>query len=269
MNTETIDDLLAIMARLRDPENGCPWDLQQTFPSIASYTIEEAYEVADAIDREAWSELPGELGDLLFQVVFYSQMAGERGWFEFADVVRNINEKMVRRHPHVFGDKQYASVQEQAAAWEAIKRQEKSSWPAAEGALAGVATGLEPMRRAIKLQKAAARVGFDWDQPEPILDKLDEERDELTEAMASGDREHCREELGDLLFVVCNLARQLDLDPGRALREANLKFERRFTEMERMAAEGGEVLSGQPLERLEALWQQAKRRLRRDETSGG
>ena len=261
MTAYTIDDLLAIMARLRDPQGGCPWDLEQDFSSIAPYTIEEAYEVTDVIDRQAWQELPGELGDLLFQVVFHSQMARERGWFEFADVVQAISDKMVRRHPHVFADARYADDATREADWEAIKQAEKTDQPAQASALDTVSSGLPAMRRAVKLQKAAARCGFDWPEPAPILDKVREETEELSEAIAEGDSEASREELGDLLFVLCNLARRLEIDPGRALREANHKFQRRFRYMEQQASQRGQVLEQLDSDAQEALWQEAKRAL--------
>ena len=262
MSAYTIDDLLAIMARLRDPQGGCPWDLEQDFSSIAPYTIEEAYEVADVIDRQAWQELPAELGDLLFQVVFHSQMADERGWFGFADVVQAISEKMVRRHPHVFSDARYADDAAREADWEAIKQAEKGADKAKQGsALDGVSSGLPAMRRAVKLQKAAARCGFDWPEPEPILDKVREETEELQEAIAAGDAEASREELGDLLFVLCNLARRLEIDPGRALREANQKFQRRFRFMEQQASQAGQSLEQLDSDAQEALWRKAKKAL--------
>ena len=262
MTAYSISDLLAIMARLRDPQGGCPWDLQQDFASIAPYTIEEAYEVTDVIDRQAWQELPGELGDLLFQVVFHSQMASERGWFDFADVVQAISDKMVRRHPHVFAGAEYADDEAREADWEAIKQAEKASdQQAQQSALDGVSGGLPAMRRAVKLQKAAARCGFDWPEPAPILNKVREETEELSEAIADGDAKASREELGDLLFVLCNLARRLEIDPGRALREANHKFQRRFRFMEQQASQRGQALEQLDADAQEALWQEAKRAL--------
>ncbi|ANB18765.1 nucleoside triphosphate pyrophosphohydrolase [Dokdonella koreensis] len=256
----SIDDLLTIMARLRDPDGGCPWDLEQDFDTIAPYTIEEAYEVADAIDRRDFADLRGELGDLLLQVVFHARMAEEARHFAFADVVEAICAKMVTRHPHVFADAAADDAQAVAASWEAIKRRER----AADGdtdtsALAGIARGLPEWQRAAKLQKRAASTGFDWPGPEPVLDKLQEELDEVRAEFAAGaGRERLTDEIGDLLFVCVNLARHARVDVSTALRHANAKFERRFRRMEALAAEAGSALAGTPLDAQERLWDRAK-----------
>ncbi len=259
-SNRNIDDLLAIMARLRDPENGCPWDVEQDFDSIANYTLEEAHEVVDAIDRRDFEDLRDELGDLLLQVVFHSRMAEEAGHFAFADVVDAISNKMVRRHPHVFADARYADVDEQTRAWEAIKADERRhKGNSDDSALSGIARGLPPWRRAQKLQQRAARVGFDWPDVVPVLAKLDEETAELrAEFSASPDAERIEDELGDVLFVLVNLARHADVDFARALRHANAKFERRFRAMEAIAAAEGKPLDDRALPEQEALWRQAK-----------
>ena len=254
--------LLDIMARLRNPEGGCPWDLEQNFRTIAPYTIEEAYEVADAIERDNMKDLREELGDLLFQVAFHSQMATETGAFDAADVASAISEKMVRRHPHVFEASDNRSSDEQIAAWEVMKAEEraaKDGGPDKASALDGVALPLPALMRAEKLQKRAARTGFDWTEPEPIFDKLAEETDELKEAMASGDADAIMDEMGDLLFVAANLARRLDVDPEVALRRANAKFERRFRAMEHLAEQRGEDFAALDLDSQEALWQSVKK----------
>lgn len=250
------------MARLRDPETGCPWDREQSFATIAPYTIEEAYEVAEAIgsgDREALRE---ELGDLLFQVVFYAQMASERGWFNFADIARGISDKMVRRHPHVFGDASVESADAQVEAWEATKKRERTEKAAAKGllpsALDGVPTPLPALTRAEKLTKRAARVGFDWPQADQILDKLQEEFDELREEVRGGDKSRITDELGDVLFSWVNLARVHGVDSEDALRGTNQKFERRFRRIEALLKERGKTPQESTLAEMEALWQQAK-----------
>jgi ATP diphosphatase len=256
-----VTELLAIMARLRDPERGCRWDLQQDFASIAAYTVEEAYEVADAIDRKEWQELRDELGDLLLQVVFHSQMAQEQGLFEFDDVVHAISEKMLRRHPHVFGDARYADVEEQKRAWEAIKQAERAAKGAVhdDSALAGVSHGQPEWQRALKLQQHAATVGFDWPGHQPVIDKLHEELAEVAaEFEAGADHARLEDEIGDVLFVAVNLARHAQVDFARALKHANAKFERRFRRMEQLAAAAGLPLAAQELAAQEALWQQAK-----------
>jgi nucleoside triphosphate diphosphatase len=256
-------ELAQIMARLRDPVAGCPWDLEQDFATIAPYTIEEAYEVADAIERGDMGELRDELGDLLFQVMFHSRMAEEAGAFALADVVAAINDKMIRRHPHVFGeDRDGRSADEQTVAWEALKaaeRAKKSAADAPPSALDGVARALPALLRAEKLQKRAARTGFDWTETPPIFDKLEEEIAEVKEAMASGDADAVEDEVGDLLFVVANLARRLSVDPEQALRKANAKFERRFRAMEGEAARDAVDFASLSLDEQEAYWQRVKR----------
>ncbi|MFP4207106.1 MAG: nucleoside triphosphate pyrophosphohydrolase [Wenzhouxiangella sp.] len=259
MTTHRIDDLLKIMARLRDRNNGCPWDIEQTFATIAPHTIEEAHEVADAIVRGDMPDLKDELGDLLFQVVFHARMAEEEGEFEFADVVEAINEKMLRRHPHVFGDTRIADAEAQTLNWEKIKAEERAAKGETDtGALAGVARGLGSLQRAVKLQKRAARVGFDWPTVEPIFAKLDEEADELRQAIGLNDTDNIEEELGDLLFVLTNLARKLEVDPDLALRRSNLKFEQRFRAMEALAAERGLDFPALDLDAQEVLYREVK-----------
>lgn len=255
----SIEHLLAIMARLRDREHGCPWDIEQTFQTVVPYTIEEAYEVADAIDRGDLDDLQDELGDLLLQVVFHARMAEEQGSFAFADVVRSICDKMVRRHPHVFGDAHFDSVEAQTEAWEQIKREERSD-DADTSVLAGISRGLPEWQRALKLHKRAAKVGFDWPGPVEVLDKLVEEVAEVrAELDAGGDIARLTDEVGDILFVAVNLARKANVDVSTALRHANAKFERRFRAMERLAAADGETFQALDLARQEAYWQRAKR----------
>jgi MazG family protein len=254
--------LLEIMDRLRDPEGGCPWDLEQTFHTIAPYTIEEAYEVADAIERDDKSDLREELGDLLFQVAFHSRMAAEEGAFEAADVAKAINDKMIRRHPHVFETADDRSSDEQVIAWEVVKakeREAKAKGKAPASALDGVALSLPALLRAEKLQKRAARTGFDWTEADQIFDKLEEETAEVKEAITSGDPGAVQDEIGDLLFVVANLARRLNVDPEVALRQANAKFERRFRAMEQMAGQRDQAFDQLDLEAQEGLWQAVKK----------
>ena len=252
-----LDALLELMARLRDPETGCPWDRQQTYATIVPHTIEEAYEVADAIAREDWEELRDELGDLLFQVVFYAQIAREEGRFDFAAVARGIVEKMTRRHPHVFGEENYADAAEQTAAWERIKAAEKSTQPT--GTLEGIPLALPALTRAVKLQKKAAKVGFDWGAVEPVLAKIEEEIAEIRHEIASAaPLERLTDELGDVLFAVANLARHLQLDPEAALRGTNAKFERRFRRIEAWLAEQGRTPAESTLAEMDALWERAK-----------
>jgi len=258
-----IDRLLAIMARLRDPARGCPWDLEQSFRTIVPHTIEEAYEVADAIERDDMAGLKDELGDLLFQVVFYAQMAREAGRFDFADIVNSLSNKMIRRHPHVFSDSRIDTADAQTLAWEEQKAAERAAAAKAPGAppseLDGVPVGLPALTRAAKLQKRAARIGFDWPAPAPVLDKIDEETAELRAEMeGAASPERLADELGDVLFACVNLARHLKLDPETALRGANAKFDRRFRRVEALIAarSPGGTLS---IEALEALWQEAKR----------
>ncbi|MFC3552371.1 nucleoside triphosphate pyrophosphohydrolase [Lysobacter cavernae] len=262
-----IDTLMAIMARLRDPQRGCPWDIEQTFATIAPYTIEEAYEVVDAIGRNALGELKDELGDLLLQVVFHARMAQEQGAFAFADVVAAISDKMVRRHPHVFGDEAVEDAQAQTVAWEEHKRREREdNGHADRSALAGIARGLPEWQRAVKLQKRAARVGFDWPDVTPVFAKLHEEIDEVRAEFAALDanpgdaatRDRLEDEIGDVLFVCANLARHAQVDVGAALRRANLKFERRFRTMEAFAEADGNALAGLPLEAQDRYWDRAK-----------
>lgn len=256
----SIAELLEIMAHLRDPERGCPWDQEQTFESIAPYTIEEAYEVADAITRHDSGGLAEELGDLLFQVVFHAQLAREAGLFTFEDVARGAVQKMVRRHPHVFGDARVESAQAQTVQWEAHKAAEREArGGASESLMDGVARGLPAFRRALKLQEKAARGGFDWATAREVLAKLREEIDEIEAAMdAAAPRHRLAEELGDLLFGCVNLARHLRADPELALRQADGKFAERFRRMERLLAEEGASLHERTLDELEAAWQRVK-----------
>ncbi|MGZ3278170.1 MAG: nucleoside triphosphate pyrophosphohydrolase [Caulobacteraceae bacterium] len=249
--------LLEIMARLRDPEGGCPWDKEQTFATIAPYTVEEAYEVADAIERNDLKDLKEELGDLLFQVVFHSRMAEEQGVFSFDDVAAAMVDKMVRRHPHVFAGQTYADVEEQTAAWDAIKAAERAG-KARHSILDDVPPGLPAMTRAVKLTKRAARVGFDWPSTDEVMAKLDEELEELRHEIDVGDLPKARAELGDLMFVVANLARKLDVDPEDALRACNAKFERRFHHIEKALAERGKTPDQSDLAEMDGLWDEAK-----------
>jgi ATP diphosphatase len=247
--------LLEIMRRLRDPATGCPWDIEQTFATIAPYTLEEAHEVSDVIDRLAWSELPGELGDLLFQVVFHSQMARDAGLFGFDDVVKSIADKMVARHPHVFGEESRdKSPDQQTVDWERIKAAERG--PAR--VLDGVALGLPALTRAVKLQKRAARVGFDWPSTDEVLAKMREEMAELVEARNTLTEAEVFEEFGDLMFVMANLARHMKIDPEAALRAANAKFTRRFQRIEDWLAESGKTPDQSDLAEMDVLWNRAK-----------
>lgn len=260
--THDIDGLLAIMARLRDPESGCPWDVKQDFDSIANYTLEEAHEVVDAIDRRDFDDLCDELGDLLLQVVFHARMAEEAGHFDFTDVVTAISRKMVRRHPHVFADAHYADAAAQTRAWEAIKAEERRRKGTGDdaSALAGIASGLPPWRRAQKLLQRAAGVGFQWPGMDPVLDKLDEETAELRAELGTApDAERVEDELGDVLFVLVNLAGHAKVDFARALRHANAKFEHRFRAMEAIADSEGTSLDAHSLIEQEAFWQEAKK----------
>ena len=255
-----ITRLIDIMARLRDPQTGCPWDIEQDFASIAPYTIEEAHEVADAIERAAWDELPAELGDLLLQVVFHAQMAREAGLFDFADCAAAISDKLIFRHPHVFGTQSRdKSAEQQVRDWEAIKAVERAA-KAERGTLDGVAMGLPALTRALKLQNRAARVGFDWPGPADVLDKIAEETAELVEARDTLDADAREEEFGDLLFVMANLGRHLGIDPEQALRRANAKFTRRFGAVEAALAAEGRRPEDSDLAEMDALWTEAKRR---------
>lgn len=250
--------LLDIMAQLRDKEHGCPWDLEQTYATILPYTLEEAYEVAEAIEKQDMEMLKAELGDLLFQVVFYCQMASEEGRFDFEEVAKLMVEKMIRRHPHVFAEADIKSAEAQTANWEAIKQEERKG-KAQHSLMDDVPLAFPALLRAHKLQKRAATVGFDWPDAVPILAKIDEELAEVREAMASGDRNHIHEEIGDLLFVAVNLARKSGMRAEDALRGANAKFERRFRFIEQACEKEGIKPENKPLEELEELWVAAKR----------
>lgn len=265
-----IERLLEIMAALRTPDTGCPWDLAQDFATIAPYTIEEAYEVADAIARGDLDDLCDELGDLLLQVVFHARLAQERGAFDFGAVVEAITAKMIRRHPHVFADAQGRDVAAVNVAWDAIKAQEKAQRaqrrqarglppePRQGRTLDGVPAGAPALTRAVKLQDKAAKVGFDWPDVRPVLAKIREEIDEVEAEIVSGDRKAAAEEVGDLLFALANLARHLDVDPEAALRGTNQKFVRRFAHIEDRLAQAGRTPDGASLDEMEALWQEAK-----------
>lgn len=262
--TENIHRLLDIMARLRDPDGGCPWDLEQDFATIAPHTIEEAYEVADAIQSGDMLAVKDELGDLLFQTVFYAQMGKERGLFDFDAIAGHIADKMIRRHPHVFGEVSVDTADDQVKHWEELKAKERAEKAAASGvppsALDGVTPGLPALTRAVKLQKRAARVGFDWTQAAEILDKIEEEIGELrTEITAlKQDKARVQDELGDLLFALVNLARRLEVDPETALRGTNAKFDRRFRFVEQALASQGKTPVESNLDEMEALWVAAK-----------
>ena len=250
--------VLDVMARLRDPKRGCPWDIEQNFRTIAPYTIEEAYEVADAIARDDLPSLKEELGDLLFQVAFHARMAEEQGAFDFADVAQALADKMIERHPHVFSEAgDGRTAEQQTKAWETMKAEMRAA-SGAPSLLHDVPMALPALMRAEKLTKRAARINFDWPSSAEVLEKLDEELAELKAAEASGDQEHIAEEMGDILFVMANLARKLKVDPEEALRRANAKFTRRFQYIETKLAERGRT-GPQPLDDMEALWLEAKR----------
>jgi tetrapyrrole methylase family protein/MazG family protein/ATP diphosphatase len=251
--------LAAIMAALRDPDGGCPWDLEQSFATIAPYTVEEAYEVADAIQRGDLGDLKEELGDLLLQVIYHAQIAREAGAFDFDAVAEAICEKMIRRHPHVFGEASHRNAAEQTVAWEAIKAEERARKTRKASILDGVPAGLPAMTRAVKLTARAARVGFDWPSTREVLDKLREELAELEVEIDAGDQAKAREELGDLLFVCANLARKLDVEPEDALRAANAKFARRFAFIEAALAKTGRAPEQSDLAEMDGLWDEAKR----------
>lgn len=254
----SVTRLRAIMAALREPNTGCPWDIEQDFASIAPYTIEEAYEVADAIEKADWPALQGELGDLLLQVVYHAQMADEAGHFTFADVARSISDKMVARHPHVFGDEsREKSAEQQVSDWEKVKAAERAA-RSQGGVLDDVALGLPALMRAVKLQKRAARVGFDWPDTAQVLDKIAEESAELVEARDTLTQNEITEEMGDLLFVMANLARHLGVDPEEALRGANAKFTRRFRAIEAALAAQNRRPEDSDLAEMDALWNAAK-----------
>jgi MazG family protein len=250
--------LLEIMAQLRDPQNGCPWDLEQDFRSIAPYTIEEAYEVADAIDRADLADLKDELGDLLLQVVFHAQMAREQNAFDFSEVVASISAKMVRRHPHVFGDEPVTDAQAQREAWETHKARERDASADQSKVLDGISLNLPALSRASKLGKRAARVGFDWPNADGAIAKIHEELTELDDARTRDDRESMAEELGDVLFSVVNLARHLNIDAEESLRSANRKFIRRFEKVEAQVTADGRQWSDCKTDQLEAFWERAK-----------
>jgi nucleoside triphosphate diphosphatase len=258
---DSIKQLLDIMASLRAPETGCPWDIKQTFETIVPYTLEEAYEVADSIERGQMDELKDELGDLMFQVVFYAQMAKEQKLFEFDDVVKSVNEKLVRRHPHVFANADYTDDAALNEAWEKSKSAERDHRSGTEQAsiLDGVAYALPSLKRAQKLQKRAARAGFDWPDINPVFDKVQEEIVEIKQAMEEKDQLHIKEEMGDLLFVCANLARHLGVDAEEALRFGNKKFEKRFNYIEKELADNNKQMDQCELGELEEIWQQSKK----------
>ena len=260
---EQLDRIIEIMRRLRDPETGCPWDVDQDFASITPYTIEEAYEVADAVQRGNVDDIRDELGDLLLQVVFQSRIAEEAGLFSLADVARGISDKMVERHPHVFGDEARPEARQQSRRWEDIKAAERAR-RGQTGVLDDVAAGLPPMLRALKLQKRAARVGFDWSDIDPVIDKLHEETSELRDELAQAPVDHAKieDEVGDILFVAVNLARQAGVDPETALMKCNRKFESRFRYIERQVEKDGKELKNTSLEVMEFHWQAAKSALK-------
>ena len=259
--------LLEIMQRLRDPENGCPWDVKQDFSTIAPYTIEEAYEVADAIARDNMADLKDELGDLLFQVVFHAQMASEQGSFTFDDVHGSVCDKMQRRHPHVFAEFEVQDAEHQTRVWEDYKTQERKE-KGEHSLMDGIPAGMAELQRSVKLQKRAAKVGFDWPSAEPVLDKCDEELQEMREAVNSGEQDRMEDELGDLLFAATNLARKLSIDPGSALRRSNAKFEQRFRAMEESAG-GHDILESMSLGEMETLWQDIKCKSNHESSSRG
>ncbi|MDI7863233.1 nucleoside triphosphate pyrophosphohydrolase [Rhizobiaceae bacterium n13] len=267
--SKDISRLIEIMAALRDPETGCPWDIVQTFETIKPYTIEEAYEVADAIERKDLHDLCDELGDLLLQVVFHARMAEEAGAFSFGDVVQAVTAKMIRRHPHVFAVSGASTPEAVKAQWDDIKRQEKQERAERRarhghtedfkaGHLGSVQRSFPALTEALKLQERAAKVGFDWSEPGPILDKIEEEIGELREALKAKDREKVADELGDLIFAVVNIGRHVDADPEQALRGTNTKFRRRFSHIETSLEQQGQDLGGASLDQMEALWQAAK-----------
>ncbi|MCB1720795.1 MAG: nucleoside triphosphate pyrophosphohydrolase [Rhodospirillales bacterium] len=257
-NKHPIEDLIAVMAALRNPDGGCPWDLQQNFKTIAPYTIEEAYEVADAIERNNMNDLREELGDLLLQPIYHAQMAAEDNLFTIEDVIRDITEKMISRHPHVFGDHDAQTPEDVNKIWDERKKAEKSDQNAS--ALDGVTKALPALLRAKKLQKKAAKVGFEWPGPAQVLDKLEEELGEMREALASGTLEQKTDELGDLLFVLANLARMLDINPETALRECNDKFERRFRGLEKELKQKSIDLKDASLKQMEQEWVKQKQK---------
>ena len=259
-----IQRLIEIMAALRTPDTGCPWDLKQNFATIAPYTIEEAHEVADAIERNDLDDLKDELGDLLLQVVFHARMAQEQDAFAFGDVVQAITEKLIRRHPHVFGNTRHLTPDEVKGLWDKIKAEEKAARRQRRGiddeagALAGIPSGLPALTRALKLQQKASKVGFDWNDPRAVLDKIKEETAEIERALDAGDRDAVADEIGDLMFALVNLARHLDVDSETSLRGTNAKFERRFAAIEAALAQRGKTPSDATLQEMDALWDEAK-----------
>jgi len=253
-----IERLLEIMRRLRDPDTGCPWDIKQTFTPIASYTIEEAYEVADAVERSDWNDLEGELGDLLLQSVYHATIGEEAGYFTFQTIITNISNKMIARHPHVFGsESREKSVEQQIDDWENIKAEERSTKKHI-GVLDGIASNLPALTRALKLQKRAARVGFDWPNTDHVLAKISEESAELIEARETLNKDNMIDEMGDLLFVIANLSRHLNIDPEEALRRTNAKFVRRFNSIEYALSQMGKKPEDSTLEEMDDLWNDAK-----------
>lgn len=261
MQSSDIEQLLSIMAKLRDPKDGCPWDIKQSFDSIVPYTLEEAYEVADAIEKQNWLDVKEELGDLLFQVVFYSQMAKEQDLFDFDEVVAGICEKLTRRHPHVFANKQFASEAEVKANWEAEKAKERADKAVDNSILANVPLAMPALTRADKIQKRCAQFGFDWDSVAPVAEKVVEELDEVMDEFqqVTLDQNRIEEEMGDLLFSVVNLSRHLNVNPERALQKANKKFERRFRKVEKNVLEQGMEISNCSLEQLDQEWNIVKK----------
>ncbi|MCQ1057512.1 nucleoside triphosphate pyrophosphohydrolase [Photobacterium sp. DNB23_23_1] len=260
-NKAPIEQLVEIMSTLRDPQQGCPWDLKQTFASIVPHTLEEAYEVADAIEQQNWDDVREELGDLLFQVIFYSQLGKEQGLFDFDDVVRGINEKLTRRHPHVFANTEFANEAEINANWEAEKAKERSVKGEDSSVLANIPQAMPALIRADKIQKRCAKHGFDWDTLGPVVDKVHEEIEEVMEEViqVSPDQSKIEEEVGDLLFAVANFSRHVQVKPEVALKKANQKFERRFREVEKTVLERGKRIDDCSLEYLDAIWDEVKR----------
>ena len=254
---EQLNILIKTFKELRNPESGCPWDREQTFKSIASCSIEEAYEVADAIEREDFDSLKSELGDLLFQVIFHAEMASEKEIFDLEDVIFELNDKLIRRHPHVFEDGSVSSAQDSLKIWEDIKAQERKE-KKQDSLMDDVPVNLPSLSRAKKLQKRAARVGFDWQNSDRVFDKIDEEILELKNEKATEDKERISEEIGDIFFTLVNLTRHYDLDPEDIIRKANLKFEMRFRKMEQLAEQMNEKLDDMTLEQLEIMWQKVK-----------